>query len=147
MPKAKKSKTRAKRPTPKPPQYKNPTPTVDCIVELPGDRIVLIRRKNPPLGWALPGGFVDEGEPLHAACVREVKEETGLEVDLSEQFFTYSDPARDPAPAHLSTVYIGWAEGEPRGLGRRRRGARPSRSTRCPSRAVLRPRAPSWPTT
>src|SRR5689334_10761391 len=93
--------------------FKNPIPTVDCIVELPRDRIVLIRRKNPPEGWALPGGFVDEGETLHSACVREVKEETGLEVDLSEQFFTYSDPARDPRKHTLSTVYIGWAEGEP----------------------------------
>lgn len=97
------------------PTYKNPTPTVDCIVELPNDRIVLIRRKNPPVGWALPGGFVDEGEPLHKACVREVKEETGLEVDLTEQFFTYSDPARDPRKHTVSTVYIGWAEGEPKG--------------------------------
>lgn len=95
--------------------FKNPIPTVDCIVEQPGERVVLIKRKNPPEGWALPGGFVDEGEPLHAACVREVREETGLEVDLSEQFFTYSDPARDPRKHTLSTVYIGWAEGEPRG--------------------------------
>jgi 8-oxo-dGTP diphosphatase len=95
--------------------YKNPTPTVDCIVELPGERIVLIKRKNPPVGWALPGGFVDEGEALHKACVREVQEETGLEVDLSEQFFTYSDPARDPRKHTISTVYIGWAEGEPKG--------------------------------
>jgi 8-oxo-dGTP diphosphatase len=95
--------------------FKNPVPTVDCIIELPRDRIVLIRRKNPPLGWALPGGFVDEGETLHSACVREVKEETGLDVDLSEQFFTYSDPARDPRRHTISTVYIGWAEGEPRG--------------------------------
>ena len=99
----------------KTPQYRNPTPTVDCIVELPRDRIVLIKRKNPPYGWALPGGFVDEGEPLHQACVREVKEETGLEADLSEQFFTYSDPARDPRKHTISTVYIGWAEGEPLG--------------------------------
>jgi len=97
------------------PAYKNPTPTVDCIVELPGDRIVLIRRRNEPVGWALPGGFVDEGEALHDACVREVKEETGLNVDLSEQFFTYSDPARDPRKHTISTVFIGWAEGDPKG--------------------------------
>ncbi len=95
--------------------YKNPIPTVDCIVELPRDRIVLIMRKNEPVGWALPGGFVDEGEPLHVACVREVKEETGLNVDLSEQFFTYSDPTRDPRKHTVSTVYIGRAEGEPSG--------------------------------
>lgn len=97
------------------PAFKNPIPTVDCIIELPGDRIVLIRRKNPPIGWALPGGFVDEGETLHAACIREVREETGLDVDLTEQFFTYSDPARDPRKHTLSTVYIGWAEGDPKG--------------------------------
>jgi 8-oxo-dGTP diphosphatase len=96
-------------------QFKNPTPTVDCIIELAGDRIVLIRRKNPPIGWALPGGFVDEGEPLHAAAAREAQEETGLTVELLEQFFTYSDPKRDPRKHTLSTVYIGRAQGEPQG--------------------------------
>lgn len=96
-------------------EFKNPTPTVDCIIELPGERIVLIRRKNPPLGWALPGGFVDEGEPLHAAAAREAREETGLSVELVEQFFTYSDPKRDPRKHTVSTVYIGRAQGEPQG--------------------------------
>lgn len=95
--------------------FKNPIPTVDCIIEMPGDRIVLIKRANPPVGWALPGGFVDEGEPLHDACVREVMEETGLSVDLKEQFFTYSDPSRDPRKHTISTVFIGWAEGTPEG--------------------------------
>lgn len=95
--------------------YKNPLPTVDCIIELPGERIVLIRRKNPPLGWALPGGFVDEGESLDKAAVREAKEETGLEVELEEQFFTYSDPKRDPRKHTLSTVYLCRAKGEPQG--------------------------------
>jgi 8-oxo-dGTP diphosphatase len=76
---------------------------------------VLVRRRNPPLGWALPGGFVDLGEALHLACAREVREETGLEVELTEQFFTYSDPRRDPRQHTLSTVYLGRAEGEPRG--------------------------------
>lgn len=97
------------------PQYKNPIPTVDCIIQLPGDKIVLIRRKNPPLGWALPGGFVDEGEALHDAAIREAQEETGLSVDLSEQFFTYSDPKRDPRKHTISTVFIAWAEGTPKG--------------------------------
>ncbi|ADO71086.1 NUDIX domain-containing protein [Stigmatella aurantiaca] len=97
------------------PPFKNPTPTVDCIIELTGGRIVLIRRANPPVGWALPGGFVDEGEPLHAAAVREAQEETGLVVELIEQFFTYSDPKRDPRKHTLSTVYIGRAQGEPQG--------------------------------
>lgn len=96
-------------------EYRNPKPTVDCIIELPGERIVLIRRKNPPVGWALPGGFVDEGEALDAAAAREAREETGLKVKLVEQFFTYSDPKRDPRQHTLSTVYICTAEGEPQG--------------------------------
>ncbi|MCY1076472.1 NUDIX hydrolase [Archangium lansingense] len=95
--------------------YKNPIPTVDCIIELPGERLVLIRRKNPPLGWALPGGFVDEGERLDLAAAREAKEETGLDVEVVEQFFTYSDPARDPRKHTVSTVYICRAKGEPAG--------------------------------
>ena len=97
------------------PEYRNPKPTVDCIIELPGDRIVLIRRKNPPHGWALPGGFVDEGESLASAAKREAKEETGLEVELEEQFFTYSEPTRDPRRHTLSTVYLARATGEPVG--------------------------------
>jgi 8-oxo-dGTP diphosphatase len=95
--------------------YKNPTPTVDCIIELSGNRIILIRRAKPPLGWALPGGFVDEGEPLHAAAAREAREETGLTVEVIEQFFTYSDPKRDPRKHTVSTVYIVRAQGEPQG--------------------------------
>ncbi|HLL04738.1 MAG TPA: NUDIX hydrolase [Myxococcaceae bacterium] len=98
-----------------PKAYKNPTPTVDCIIELSGNRIVLIRRAKPPLGWALPGGFVDEGEPLHVAAAREAQEETGLTVEVLEQFFTYSDPKRDPRQHTVSTVYIVRADGEPQG--------------------------------
>jgi 8-oxo-dGTP diphosphatase len=94
-------------------EYRNPTPTVDCIIELPDERIVLIRRAREPLGWALPGGFVDEGERLDVAALREVREETGLEVELLEQFFTYSDPSRDPRQHTLSTVYLARAEGQP----------------------------------
>ena len=103
-------------------KYENPTPTVDCIISvsrkgLPAEvrGIVLIRRKNPPIGWALPGGFVDRGEPLHHAAVREAKEETGLDVALVEQFFTYSDPKRDPRMHTISTVYIGTATEDPVG--------------------------------
>jgi len=95
-------------------KYRNPLPTVDIIIEI-GERIVLIERKNPPHGWALPGGFVDYGESLENAAVREGKEETSLDVTLMEQFYTYSDPRRDPRHHTLSTVYIAKAQGTPRG--------------------------------
>lgn len=95
--------------------YRNPAPTVDLIIELGGGRIVLIERKNPPHGWALPGGFVDYGESLETAAVREAKEETCLDVELLRQFHTYSEPTRDPRSHTISTVYIARAEGEPTG--------------------------------
>jgi 8-oxo-dGTP diphosphatase len=94
---------------------RNPVPTVDIIIELQDGKIVLIRRKNPPPGWALPGGFVDYGESVEAAAVREAQEETGLEVELVEQFHTYSDPDRDPRQHTISVVFIGEAAGEPLG--------------------------------
>ncbi len=77
-------------------EHKNPKPTVDLVILLPGDRLVLVERAHPPAGWAIPGGFVDEGESLEAAAVREAREETGLAVELVEQFHSYSDPRRDP---------------------------------------------------
>jgi len=87
------------------PRQRNPIPTTDAIISGPDGRIVLILRRNEPLGWALPGGFVDWGEELGAACRREAKEETGLDVELVTQFFTYSDPRRDPRKHTISTVY------------------------------------------
>ena len=93
--------------------YRNPTPTVDIIIEV-GSKIVLIERKNPPFGWALPGGFVDYGESYETAALREALEETGLRVTDLKQFHTYSDPDRDPRQHTASTVYIGKAEGIPR---------------------------------
>jgi 8-oxo-dGTP diphosphatase len=96
------------------PVYKNPVPTVDIIIEIAGG-IVLIERKNPPHGWALPGGFVDYGESFERAAVREALEETGLEVTLARQFHTYSDPDRDPRQHTASTVFIARASGSPRG--------------------------------
>jgi ADP-ribose pyrophosphatase YjhB (NUDIX family) len=93
--------------------YRNPVPTVDIIIET-GPGIVLIRRKNPPFGWALPGGFVDYGESFEAAARREAKEETGLDVERIRQFHTYSDPDRDPRQHTASTVFIARAEGMPR---------------------------------
>jgi 8-oxo-dGTP diphosphatase len=95
--------------------HQNPAPTVDVVIQLPGDRVVLVRRRHPPHGWALPGGFVELGEPLHAAAAREAFEETGLAVELTEQFHAYSDPRRDPRRHTISTVFLGRAEGQPRG--------------------------------
>ena len=98
---------------PQQPVPRNPFPTVDIIIELP-DGIVLIRRKNPPHGWAIPGGFVDYGESLEQAAVREAKEETSLDVELIRQFHTYSDPKRDPRFHTVSTVFIAKADGTPK---------------------------------
>ena len=95
--------------------YRNPLPTVDIIIEVAGGGVVLIERKNPPNGWALPGGFVDYGESLEVAAVREAQEETSLKVKLTEQFYTYSDPSRDPRHHTISTVYIATAQGSPKG--------------------------------
>jgi len=93
--------------------YRNPFPTVDIIIELEDRGIVLIKRKNPPIGWAIPGGFVDYGESMEDAAVREAKEETSLDVELVRQLHTYSDPARDPRHHTVSTVFIARATGTP----------------------------------
>jgi ADP-ribose pyrophosphatase YjhB (NUDIX family) len=87
---------------------------VDVIIELDGRGIVLIQRKNPPYGWALPGGFVDYGESLEDAAIREAKEETSLDVMLMRQFHTYSDPKRDARGHTITTVYMARAEGTPK---------------------------------
>ena len=93
--------------------YRNPLVTVDIIIEINGS-IVLIERAHPPHGWALPGGFVDYGESLERAAIREAKEETSLDIALCEQFHTYSDPNRDPRHHTVSTVYIAAAGGTPK---------------------------------
>jgi 8-oxo-dGTP diphosphatase len=98
-----------------PMKQRNPLLTVDIIIECRGG-IVLIERKNPPHGWALPGGFVDYGESIESAAVREAKEETGLTVQLLEQMHTYSDPGRDPRHHTVSTVFIARAHGQPVGM-------------------------------
>ena len=94
--------------------YQNPIPTVDIIIEIVSKGIVLIKRKNPPYGWAIPGGFVDYGESLEEAAIREAKEETNLDVKLIKQFHTYSDPQRDPRHHSISTAYIAKAKGIPK---------------------------------
>src|SRR5208283_376234 len=88
---------------------KNPLPTVDIIIEF-NKAILLIKRKNPPIGWAMPGGFVNYGESLESAAKREAKEETGLNIMIIRQFHAYSAPERDPRFHTITTVYV--AEGE-----------------------------------
>lgn len=98
-------------------KYRNPVPTVDLIIEMrdrPHRPIVLIERHNEPYGWALPGGFVDYGEAIETAAVREAEEETSLVVTLIEQFQVYSDPARDQRKHTLSIVFIATAAGTPK---------------------------------
>ena len=95
-------------------RYKNPVPTVDIIIEFEQKGIILIERANPPHGWAIPGGFVDYGESLEEAAIREALEETSLTIELIGQFHTYSDPTRDPRFHTLSTVFIAKAFGIPK---------------------------------
>ncbi|HEV3110773.1 MAG TPA: NUDIX hydrolase [Candidatus Binataceae bacterium] len=89
-----------------------PPIAADVIIEIDG-RFVLIERKNYPHGWAIPGGFVDVGETVEAAAMREMREETGLEVELTDLLGVYSRPDRDPRGHTVSLVYVGRAQGEP----------------------------------
>jgi ADP-ribose pyrophosphatase YjhB (NUDIX family) len=93
--------------------HEGPRATVDVIIEIDGG-IVLVRRRHPPLGWAIPGGFVDRGERAEDAARREMREETSLDVELRELLGVYSDPARDPRGHTLSAVYVARARGTPR---------------------------------
>jgi ADP-ribose pyrophosphatase YjhB (NUDIX family) len=97
--------------------YRNPIPTVDLVIETRTaagkEGIVLIERGRPPFGRALPGGFVEYGETLEEAAVREAREETGLKVRLVAQLHTYSDPRRDPRKHTISTVFVAKARGIP----------------------------------
>ncbi len=97
-----------------PAPYRLPASTVDVVVEVVGG-VVLVERAHEPLGWALPGGFVDYDEVVADAAVREVREETGLAVTLTALLGVYSDPKRDPRKHTISTVFVGRAEGTPVG--------------------------------
>lgn len=90
-----------------------PKLAVDCIILVSG-KVLLIRRRNPPLGWALPGGFVEYGETVEDAVCREVREETGLELDHLRQFHVYSDPGRDRRCHCVSVVFVAEGRGAPR---------------------------------
>lgn len=96
------------------PPIRTPLLTVDIIIRY-REGIVLIERKNPPYGWALPGGFVDVGESLEDAAIREAKEETSLYIQLIEQFHAYSNPHRDPRFHTATVVFIAVGEGSLRG--------------------------------
>lgn len=93
-------------------KYRNPSPTTDIIIEIE-EGIVLINRKNPPYGWALPGGFIDYGEKAEHAAIREAREETGLEIEITGLLGVYSDPERDPRGHTLSVVFVAKGFGNP----------------------------------
>ncbi|MEO0205848.1 MAG: NUDIX hydrolase [candidate division WOR-3 bacterium] len=91
----------------------NPFPTVDIIIEVENG-IILIKRKNPPYGWAIPGGFIEYGESAESAAIREAKEETNLDVFDLKQFHVYSDPKRDPRFHTISVVFTAKGKGTPK---------------------------------
>jgi 8-oxo-dGTP diphosphatase len=91
---------------------RGPRLAADCVI-LVGGKVLLIHRKNEPVGWALPGGFVEYGETVEAAVRREMKEETGLELDRLRQFHVYSDPGRDVRGHTVSVVFVAQGVGRP----------------------------------
>ncbi len=100
-------------------EYTNPAPVVDIIIEMPlpdgSPGIVLIERKHEPYGWAIPGGYVDYGETVETAAIREAKEETNLDITGLRQMHVFSDPMRDPRSHTISTTFMARASGEPQG--------------------------------
>jgi ADP-ribose pyrophosphatase YjhB (NUDIX family) len=94
--------------------YRNPVLTVDIIIRIPGKGVVMIERRNFPFGWAIPGGFVDYGESLEAAAIREAKEETSLDLSDLKQFRAYSSPDRDPRQHTVTVVFTAVGAGNPK---------------------------------
>ena len=92
--------------------HRQPKLAVDCIIRV-GGKVLLIRRRNEPLGWALPGGFVEYGETVEESVRREMKEESGLDLAHLRQFHVYSDPARDPRGHCVSVVFTADGVGTP----------------------------------
>ncbi|MBI5124581.1 MAG: NUDIX hydrolase [Candidatus Omnitrophica bacterium] len=92
---------------------RGPFVAVDCIIYIDGD-LVIIERSNPPFGWALPGGFVDNYESLEDAVRREMKEETGLDLVGLEQFHAYSEPSRDPRFHTIGIIFTAKGKGKPK---------------------------------
>lgn len=91
-------------------KYDNPYPTADCIIYDENKGIVLIERLNEPHGFALPGGFVETGESVEEAAIREMKEETGLDIELLGILGVYSKPNRDPRFHTLTVTYVAKAK-------------------------------------
>lgn len=89
--------------------FRNPAPTADVVIYEPGRGVVVIRRRHAPVGFALPGGFIDEGEQAEDAAMREMREETGLDVELTGLLGVYSRPKRDPRQHTLTVVFTGKA--------------------------------------
>ena len=99
------------------PKPVTPLLAADAIIELtdvPGRPIVLIERANPPFGWAIPGGFVDVGEIVEYAAVREAREEVCLDISLIALLGIYSDPSRDNRGHTVTAVYVAEASGTPK---------------------------------
>lgn len=97
-----------------PERLETPKLCVDLLIDMGAGMIVLVKRKNEPFGWALPGGFVDVGESTDMAAIREAWEETGLDVELVRQFHFYSEPNRDPRGHSASLVYLARGRGKPK---------------------------------